>query len=305
MGRPLVSFTILALSALTVSGCEQLQRLGGGSEASLGGDTGNPAVLRVEEADVLRPDIFSAQTRGLWDGRFSLGGRWIAIPGDHKAERVRITNQDNGRVVEGALFQREANLPGPPIMVSMDAAEALGMLAGAPATLEVVAVRTETVEIPAPVPAPGPATDDAPEAAEEDGSEAVAEEGAAEAATATPPPDPGPFGTIETSTLEETVLGALETAPSATPAPAPAATDSGGAPPAPRIQVVSGGNKAGADAVTRRLSGAGLPAQTVQGGTDAAPIYRVVAGPFESQATYSAALAQLKELGYEDAFPTR
>ena len=77
------------------------------------------------------------------------------------AEQVRITNLDNGKVIEGALFPREFELPGPPIMVSMDAAVALGMQAGSPANLDVVVIRTETVEIPAPPPPPSAAKPEA------------------------------------------------------------------------------------------------------------------------------------------------
>ncbi len=270
-------------TTVVLGGCAELQNLGAGDTETAATASGNPAILRVEERDLERPDIYATQARGLWDGRFSLGGRWIAVAENVKAERIRITNLDNGREIEGALFQREADLPGPPIMVSMDAAQALGMQAGTPARLDVVVLRTETVEIPAPPPAPLP---------ELDAVEAEAVEETAETATETPE------GGIETTTLETTVLGALDEAAQA----APAAT--GPAPARPNIQVASGANKQGADAVTKRLSEAGLPAKTLTGGTEDAPLYRVVAGPFQTQAAFDAAIAKLKELGYEDAFPS-
>ncbi len=49
----------------------------------------------------------------------------------------------------GALFRREAANPGPSIQVSSDAADALGMLAGAPAALEIVALKREELAEPA------------------------------------------------------------------------------------------------------------------------------------------------------------
>lgn len=289
MGRPLRTlFWVGALCATAaLGGCAELQNLGagGGDETATASD--NPAILRVEERELERPDIYATQARGLWDGRFSLGGRWIAVAENVKAERIRITNLDNGREIEGALFQREADLPGPPIMVSMDAAQALGMQAGTPAQLDVVVLRTETVEIPAPPPAPLPEI----EAVAETPAAETAEEGVDAAAET-------PEGGIETTTLETTVLGALEEAEQTAP------VASGPAPARPNIQVASGSNKQGADAVTKRLTEAGLPASTLTGGTEAAPLYRVVAGPFTTQAAFDAALAKLKELGYEDAFPS-
>lgn len=283
MGRPSRTIALMGTlcASVTLVGCAELQNLAAGDTGTAATASDNPAILRVEERDLERPDIYATQARGLWDGRFSLGGRWIAVAENVKAERIRITNLDNGREIEGALFQREADLPGPPIMVSMDAAQALGMQAGNPARLDVVVVRTETVEIPAPPPAP------LPEAAE------VAE------GTAAPATEETAEGGIETTTLETTVLGALDEAAQET-----APTASGPAPTRPNIQVASGGNKQGADAVTKRLTEAGLPANTLTDGTEDAPLYRVVAGPFPTQAAFDAALAKLKELGYEDAFPS-
>ncbi|MEM8657039.1 MAG: hypothetical protein AAGF22_03000, partial [Pseudomonadota bacterium] len=250
--------------ALLLAGCDDLPSLGGeetAEAAPVQAQTGG-GILRVEEREVERPDIYATQARGLWDGRFSLGGRWIAVADNVKAERIRITNVDTGRVVEGALFQREANLPGPPLMVSMDAAQALGMQAGAPADLKVVVLRTETVEIPAAVPlAPVPAdtgeegetdaadetqaiaaapvtpTAPAPERTGIDAAVVASVTGvAAAAAAARPAPDAAPAleaapngveSGLETSTLETTVLGALDEAESAAPAADPAPVASG------------------------------------------------------------------------------
>ena len=95
------------------------------------------APIKTVERDVEAPDVFSANEAGLWDGRPSLGGIWVAHPDVTDPERVIIRNTTNDKFVVGALFRRERDIPGPRLQISSDAAEALGMLAGAPAELNV------------------------------------------------------------------------------------------------------------------------------------------------------------------------
>ena len=95
--------------------------------------------------DVEMPDVFAATERGLWDGRLSLGGIWVAAPDVAAPERVVIRNVETGQEVVGALFRRERFNPGPPLQLSSEAASALGILPGAPTELEVVALRLEEV----------------------------------------------------------------------------------------------------------------------------------------------------------------
>ena len=96
---------------------------------------------------------FQSPKHGLWDGRPSLGGVWVAHPDVTDPERVIIRNQANGKFVIGALFRRERDNPGPRLQVSSDAAAALEMLAGAPSTLNVTALRREEVaEAPSSMP---------------------------------------------------------------------------------------------------------------------------------------------------------
>lgn len=114
---------------------------------------------KLIERDVEAPEVFNAQEAGLWDGRPSLGGVWIAHPDVKDPERVTIRNAANGKEVIGALFRRERDIPGPRLQASSDAAVALGMLAGAPVKLEVVALRREEIAPePAPAVAEAPAT---------------------------------------------------------------------------------------------------------------------------------------------------
>lgn len=181
------SAAIALVSAIALAGCDELQ----GQNA---GATGEPAAVaalgpgekRTETRDVERPDVFSVTETGLWDGRPSLGGIWIAHPDVKDPERANITNTKSGKTISGALFRRERANPGPRIQVSSDAAAALGMLAGQPAELKIVAVRQETIEIePEPLPiaedaSPAAASDTA--AAEEPDTEDTAVAAAAGAA---------------------------------------------------------------------------------------------------------------------------
>lgn len=109
-----------------------------------------PGQVPQAERDVERPDIFAVTDSGLWDGRPSLGGVWVAHPDVEDPDRVVIRNTENGQTIVGALFRRERNNPGPLLQVSSDAAEALGVLAGAPTLLEVVVLRREEIPIAPP-----------------------------------------------------------------------------------------------------------------------------------------------------------
>jgi hypothetical protein len=138
--------------ALALAGCDALPRFGGDGA---GGEAAGavPAAGTLASGDVEAPEVFHLEEAGLWDGRPSLGGIWVAHPDATNPERVRIVNRDNGQEVIGALFRRERDLPGPALQVSSDAAEVLGMLAGAPAQLTVTALRR--TEAPAVESAPG------------------------------------------------------------------------------------------------------------------------------------------------------
>ena len=109
------------------------------------------ATAEYTEKDVEAPDIFVAKEAGLWDGRPSLGGVWVAHPDVSAPERVMIRNRDNGKSVVGALFRREREIPGPRLQVSSDAARALEIEAGAPVDLNVVALRKERIPTAPPL----------------------------------------------------------------------------------------------------------------------------------------------------------
>lgn len=293
----------------------------------------------VETKEVERPDIFSTTEEGLWDGRPSLGGVWVAHPDVTDPERVRITVTETGRMVTGALFKRERNNPGPRIQVSSDAAAALGMLGGQPATLEVVVLRTETIEI-APPPAPEveePAEDAV--GAEEDGAVAdAAAAGAVAAGTAAVVVDDAAapartpfwkriFGSrsnaveetemVDTSAdgataeaapeVETQSLGAVAAATAAierAEAGEAAAAQPASGIAAPYIQVGLFKSQADADSASAALRRAGMPPVLKPLTNRRDSLWRVLVGPAETVEAQQALLSKIKSLGYTDAYPT-
>ena len=138
---------LAGLACLTLMGCEM---------GSSGGDgpvtDAAPAATsaRLVDRDVEAPEIFQTSDKALWDGRPSLGGVWVASPDAKDPERVILRNPANGKFVIGGLFRREAAMPGPKLQLSSDAAEALGLLAGSPATVSVTALRREEAPVASP-----------------------------------------------------------------------------------------------------------------------------------------------------------
>jgi rare lipoprotein A len=139
----------------------------GGGKAGTGGGTGGgagsilaPAAKTASGQEVEAPDVFQTTDSALWDGRPSLGGIWVASPNVTNPERVVMFNPANGKTITGALFRRERENPGPTLQLSSDAADALGILAGAPTEISVTALRKEAVaEAPAAIDPAAPAAD--------------------------------------------------------------------------------------------------------------------------------------------------
>lgn len=205
---------VLGLSmAGLLMGCVE----GGGSGSGTQGQTAAPAAFRAGgDREVEAPEVFQVTDSGLWDGRPSLGGIWVASPNAVDPERVVIVNPATGKSVNGALFRRERDNPGPSLQISSDAAEALGILAGQPTTISVTALRkrsdpapataAEATEVAAAAPAEGEAAATTEGAAAETAALAAAAlaatgaatEGATDAAAATATAAEGAVeGTVE------------------------------------------------------------------------------------------------------------
>lgn len=172
----------LVVSLATLQGCANMGSfdLNNPFSPTIGAQDGteiDSATAEYTEKDVEAPDIFAAKEAGLWDGRPSLGGVWVAHPDVSAPERVMIHNLDNDQSVVGALFRREREIPGPRLQVSSDAARALGIEAGAAVDLNVVALRKERIPVVLPD-------------AENTGAATGTDAGQANAGSATATPEP-------------------------------------------------------------------------------------------------------------------
>ena len=150
-GMTLKSLIIAGLASGLLTAC--IAGTGGSDGASdPAADAGvAPATsAKLVDQDVEAPNVFQTTDKALWDGRPSLGGVWVATPDAKDPERVIIRNPANGKFVIGALFRREADNPGPKLQISSDTADALGMLAGEPATINVTALRREEAPVAVP-----------------------------------------------------------------------------------------------------------------------------------------------------------
>lgn len=326
---------VLALSALALmAGCME----NGGAlfksapeEAASGGST------RLVERDVEAPDVFQATEAGLWDGRPSLGGVWVAHPDVTEPERALIRNTANGKFVIGALFRPSLERSGPRFQVSSDAAEALSMLAGQPQTLNVTALRREPVPDAVLAEAPAPAQADEMPAPEEvqtatldpvGGAAAAldkveAEEAVAVAETTTVAEEEAPkkrrwFWQKKDTPAEETsALAAAEVtsttldAPAAASAPAPQTASAPAPKPAPKplpkldkpylqIGIFSVEQNAKNTAVAMRQSG--IIPEVLKQSSQGKTFWRVIVGPATSTEERAVLLKKVKAAGFTDAY---
>ena len=143
-----------AAAAALLAGCGGVAERLGGSEA----EAAPAAPVLTADGEALAPEVFQVSAEGLWDGRPSLGGVWVAHPDATSPERVLIALAGDDAEVTGALFRREGEAAGPPIQISSQAAAALGLAPGQAAPLTVTALRRPeeaAAEDPASPPAAG------------------------------------------------------------------------------------------------------------------------------------------------------
>jgi cell division septation protein DedD len=309
--RARLGLAACALVALAACGGE-FQPFGNAGTRNATGEGPAPiGATRLVERDVEAPEVFQVTEEGLWDGRPSLGGVWVAHPDAEDPERVIIRNEENGRFVIGALFRREIDNPGPELMISSDAAAALNILAGDPTMVQVTALRREEVA--------DPVVTTAPEAE----ATLAAAEGTAIATpeiTATPLGDPIAAAAAAISEAEITAgiasAGPVPTpsapaADAATPtavaaAPAPRAP---AAPPAaqseldrPFVQIGIFSVQENANNTGQALRNAGLVPTIYDQSTNGRRFWRVVVGPAQTAEDRAAILRTVQGLGFADAY---
>lgn len=276
------AFSMALVPVIALAGCVEE----GGLFSSRDADADGPAPIgatRLVERDVEAPEIFEATAEGLWDGRPSLGGVWVAHPDVTDPERVIIRNDENGRFVIGALFRRERDNPGPELQISSDAAAAIGALAGDPTMLNVTALRREEVSETAEA---------APDAF------APGEDIAASAAA-------GEITSAPLDGADTTLAAAAAAIDAAEPAPVAARTPAAGAPEQAYIQIGIFSVQENATNTGQSLRSVGLEPTIYDQTTNGRQFWRVVVGPADSTETREAILANVRDLGFDDAFFVR
>ena len=262
--------------------------------------------VRMVDRDVEAPDVFSVTEPGLWDGRPSLGGVWVAYADVRDPERVIIRNADTGAFVIGALFRRERENPGPRLQVSSDAAAALGMLAGAPAKLNVTALRREEVVDPAD--AEALLGSDSPIRAKPltPADVAPSQTGVAQEAVAATARPAKPAATASGQTASDASADGLSAAAPQAPAPQAAAraadpvAKAGGGKSFLQVGIFS--VEVNANNTATSMTTNGLPAQVVGETSKGKTFWRVIVGPAATASERDAILAKVKKLGFADAY---
>ncbi len=264
--------------------------------------------IKLVERDVEAPEVFQVTEKALWDGRPSLGGVWVAHPDSDQPERVIIRNKTNGKFVIGALFKRERDNPGPRLQLSSDAASALGVLAGAPTTLNVTVLRRETVNVT------------------KDGEPATPE------TVVTEKLEPAPTQDIEKSVLASVAKAEDAKAPKAankdtltvdlknktdaapkpkarkpvavaTPQPAPAAVTSTLS--QPFIQLGFFSKEGNAKNTLKALETRKIPGRIVKATAKGKTFWRVIAGPATTKGERDAYMKEITKMGFSDAYLTK
>jgi len=301
MAPNLVKLVVLTGAMSLLAACEEGFQLPGADTppAAGGEETAAPEVsrtTRLVERDVEAPEVFQKSEAGLWDGRPSLGGVWVAHSDVKDPERVIIRNEVNQKFVIGALFRRERDNPGPRLQVSSDAAEALGLLAGQPIRLNVTALRREEVaETPPPAPA----------------ATAIEKPEEIEALSLDSPPAATPAAPSGGGAIAAAATAALATPPSAV-APAAPTPARAVAPKPPRasglkdpfIQIGIFSVEGNANNTATALRGAGMIPTVREQSTRGKTFFRVIVGPATTSSERDALLGKVKELGFNDAYFT-
>lgn len=283
---PLALTAALALSACDENGGVAFPTLGDGAAKTSSERVGQS--VQLVERDVEAPDAFQVTEAGLWDGRPSLGGVWVAHPDVSEPERVIIRNQANGTFVIGALFRRERENPGPALQVSSDAAVALEMLAGSPAQLQVTALRREEVA----------GTPEAMPTAEFEAPADIAAAPIAETPLGAVDPIAAASGAIDVAEATAAAPRSAPPLPAPTPQPAPTVSSSG----KPFIQLGIFSVEANAIGTSDRMRANGVVPTVLEQTSQGRTFWRVIVGPTSSEAEAAELLRQVKAQGFADAY---
>ncbi|MEL7299134.1 MAG: SPOR domain-containing protein [Pseudomonadota bacterium] len=309
------SSTLLAgIACLALAGCETMPDFLSPAEGTGAEVTRAAQTTTLVERDVEAPEVFQVSEAGLWDGRPSLGGVWVAHPTVDEPERVIIRNDANGSFVIGALFRKERETPGPALQVSSDAAEALGVLAGAPTVLDVTALRREEIEEALPgsdgATDAEPAVATLPDSADVETMELDSDPtimAAAAAIEAAAPAAPANPELVAAAPAPQPMPGAGAITPAAadtTPAPAPRPSTGRPASPLekPFIQIGIFSVEGNARRTADLMRSSGIIPTVYDQESRGKRFWRVVVGPVNTTGDRAEVLKTVKSLGFTDAY---
>lgn len=269
----------VAVFGLVLAGCVE------NTETQNGLENAAPSTSKTVENDVEAPEVFQVAEEGLWDGRPSLGGVWVAHPTAKDPERVLIRNETNGKFVIGALFRKERETPGPKLQVSSDAADAIGMIAGAPVQMSVTALRREEVVVEEP------ATDETPiDVVEATDGEAVIASEVTETAL-----DPIASATAALDAVDGGTEAVAATSVATTAPKASGAKQS-------YLQLGIYSIETNANATADKMRKAGITPTIKKQTSKGKTFWRVIVGPVSGQSDKSVLKNSATELGYTDAY---
>jgi cell division septation protein DedD len=329
---------VLLCGGLLLAGCEGAELPGFMQPRFASPERAGISSGTVVEQDSEAPEVFNASERGIWDGRPSLGGVWVAHPDVREPQRVVIRNSANDKSTIGALFRRDGQASGPRILISSDAASTLEILAGQPTELTVVALVRREIEV-APPPEEEPPADEAATIAAAalaaTGTTATAVAAASTDAVEAPLGEPvataeaprrGLFGllrrgqtapaggaadgtpdTLAPAVVETSSLDAPAGTATTAAAPAAAATvaPSTGRPDRPYVQIGIFSVEANANDTAAALRAQGIVPDVRRTQSGERVYWRVLAGPATNRADLDALLSQVKGLGFADAYFVR
>lgn len=281
LGQSHIKFAVLTVLGLALAGCVENSNTQGGSENAA------PNSTKTVERDVEAPEVFQLSEDGLWDGRPSLGGVWVAHPTAKDPERVLIRNETNGKFVIGALFRKERDTPGPKLQVSSDAADAIGMIAGAPVKLSVTALRKEVVE-----PVETALTD-----AELSDTETALVDASTPADVTETTLDPIASAAAALDAVDNTTISPTA-APTQAVAKAPSSSSSGQS----YLQLGIYSIEANANATAEKMRKAGVSPEIKKQTSKGKTFWRVIAGPVSGSSEKDALRKTVNGLGYTDAY---
>lgn len=285
IGQTYFKFAVITVLSLGLAGCAE----NSGTQNSAG-KTASGSTKTVEN-DVEAPEIFQVTEEGLWDGRPSLGGVWVAHPTAKDPERVLIRNEANGKFVIGALFRKERETPGPKLQVSSDAADAIGMIAGAPVKMSVTALRREEVTIEEPI----EAVENVELIEVSDGEEVIASE-VTETAL-----DPIASASAALDAVDNEAAKAVVAMPKAD-TPKPVVPETKSTTKQSYLQLGIYSIEANANATAEKMRGAGMIPTIKKQTSNGKNFWRVFLGPVSGSSEKDALAKSVTELGYNDAY---